>query len=94
MSSTVNDIAVEPDLVDWQRRFLDIVCADEELTRAEFDEIISAGWDTPTPPRRPTSGGFPPGNGPAGSTRAGTASLPRGRQVVPPAMRRQRSPPR
>jgi hypothetical protein len=30
-------------------QFLDLVCADDELLRAEFDAIIAAEWPTPPP---------------------------------------------
>ncbi|MCU7723858.1 hypothetical protein ODJ79_09045 [Actinoplanes sp. KI2] len=38
--------------------FVDLVCADDELVRAEFDALIAASWPTPpavppVPPRRP-----------------------------------------
>jgi hypothetical protein len=38
--------------------FVDLVCADDELMRAEFDALIAASWPTPpavppVPPRRP-----------------------------------------
>jgi len=35
--------------------FLAVLCADEELLRAEFDAIVDANWDAPppVPPARP-----------------------------------------
>jgi hypothetical protein len=33
--------------------FLDLLCADEELLRAEFEDIVAAEW--PRPPSRPPS---------------------------------------
>ncbi|HSF99164.1 MAG TPA: hypothetical protein VLA55_10765 [Ornithinibacter sp.] len=33
--------------------FLELVCADEELLRAEFDAIIAREWPTSRPPARP-----------------------------------------
>jgi hypothetical protein len=35
--------------------FVDLVCADDELMRAEFDALIAASWPTPpaVPPVRP-----------------------------------------
>jgi len=44
-----------------KERFLALVCADEELLRAEFDAIIAAAWDQPTPPTRPRPTRRPPG---------------------------------
>lgn len=43
---------------DPQEEFLALLCADEDLLRAEFDAIVAANWDRPrpprpTPPRRP-----------------------------------------
>jgi hypothetical protein len=42
-----------------QDAFLALVCADEELLRAEFEAIIDACWDRP-PPTRPTRWVRPP----------------------------------
>jgi hypothetical protein len=36
-------------------QFLDVICADEDLVRAEFDAIIAAEWPSP-PPARPDRG--------------------------------------
>ncbi len=49
------DTITEPSPVavpDREEEFLHLICADEELLRAEFDAIIAAEWPTP-PPRRP-----------------------------------------
>jgi hypothetical protein len=35
-----------------QEEFLALICADEDLLRAEFDAIIAAGWGQPRPPAR------------------------------------------
>jgi hypothetical protein len=35
-----------------QDEFLALICADEDLLRAEFDAIIAAGWGQPRPPAR------------------------------------------
>jgi hypothetical protein len=45
-----------------QDEFLAIVCADEELLRAEFEAIIGACWDEP-PPSRPVPPVPPAGRG-------------------------------
>jgi WS/DGAT/MGAT family acyltransferase len=37
-----------------EAEFLDLICADEELLRAEFDAIIAAGWPTSPPTVRGT----------------------------------------
>jgi hypothetical protein len=42
-----------------EREFIDLVCQDEQLLRAEFDALIAASWPTPprpvppAPPQRP-----------------------------------------
>jgi hypothetical protein len=43
-SSPAAGTRVEPSVED---QFLDLVCADEELLRAEFDAIIAAEWPNP-----------------------------------------------
>jgi hypothetical protein len=69
-----------------EEEFLALVCEDENLVRAEFDEIIAANWGEPPlppPPRRPVP-----------STPYRNVPRPHGRDHVPvgrPA--RQRSPP-
>lgn len=54
--------AVTPDLDE----FLDLLCADEELLRAEFEAIVAAGWPLP-PDRRAVVGSWHvgPTDGPA-----------------------------
>jgi len=37
-------------------QFIELVCADEDLVRAEFDAIIAAEWPSP-PPVQPASAG-------------------------------------
>jgi len=34
-----------------REEFLALVCADEDLLRAEFEAIMEANWDRPEPPR-------------------------------------------
>jgi hypothetical protein len=36
-----------------EEQFLALICADEDLLRAEFDAIIAASWDQPASPQRP-----------------------------------------
>jgi hypothetical protein len=61
MSDTAADTStgiLRPDLDD---AFWAIVTGDDQWVRAEFDEIINAGWDTPPPPPAPpTPDGQPP----------------------------------
>jgi hypothetical protein len=79
-----------------QEEFLAIVCADEDLLRAEFDAIVAASWDgpVPTPPLRPV----PPPGRPVRSARATAYPEPlmpaRPQQHGPGRWVRQRSPPR
>jgi hypothetical protein len=82
-----------------QETFLELVYADEELLRAEFDAIIAEEWGQPTPParRRPTRPPAPPPqrrerhHGSAGGStgRPGRQHHPTGegrsRQRAPPA---------
>jgi hypothetical protein len=35
---------------DTDELFLELLCADEDLVRAEFDAIIAAEWFSPAPP--------------------------------------------
>lgn len=41
---------LRPDIDD---AFWTIVTGDDQWVRAEFDELIAAGWDTPAPPPPP-----------------------------------------
>jgi hypothetical protein len=81
--------------------FLDVVCRDEELLRAEFEAIIGASWPgSSEPPASPPpappgpADRQPPGperpDWPAPSTRAARLPVPprlwRGRQRSPPAL--------
>jgi hypothetical protein len=76
--------------------FLELICADEELLRAEFDAIVAREWEGSLPPAEPPVPS--PGTGPQ-PRRHG---LSRGCQSSPGAPRhpgadgwgRQRSPPR
>jgi hypothetical protein len=46
-------------LVDELDAFLDVVCGDPELLRAEFDDLVAACWDD-SPPEPPTRQRRPP----------------------------------
>jgi hypothetical protein len=79
-----------------EEEFLELVYADEELLRAEFDAIIAKEWPTDGPPGRPRA--TPRGTGPSPARQAeqrgvraplGMPSHPHG--GLPG---RQRSPPR
>ena len=74
--------------------FLDIICHDEELLRAEFDALVAASWDEPPSPP-PPAGPRPADNpAPRPTTRASTEQQVPPQSYHPgPAGRRQRSPP-
>jgi hypothetical protein len=79
-----------------EKEFLELVYADEELLRAEFDAIVAEEWPTDGPPGRPraTSRGTGPSparqaerpglRAPAGKAPHPLGRLP-GRQRSPPA---------
>jgi len=74
--------------------FLDIICHDEELLRAEFDALVAASWDEP-PPSPPPAGPRPAENpAPRPTTRTTIEEeVPFESHHPAPAGRRQRSPP-
>lgn len=43
-----------------EAQLADLICADPDLLQAEFDAIISAGWDNDAPPDGPRRPGRPP----------------------------------
>jgi len=79
--------------VDTDEAFLALVCADDDLLRAEFEAIIGASW--PAVPRRPAHLSWPeapsPRHGPlcltpivAPTDRCDPGDIGRGRQRSPP----------
>jgi hypothetical protein len=74
--------------------FLDLLCADEELLRAEFEDIVAAEWPRP-PSRRTVVHEQHGGNGGPARTRAdlGTIDPAADHDVGPDGSGRQRSPP-
>jgi hypothetical protein len=75
--------------------FVELICADDELVRAEFAAIVAAEWGSP-PPRRPIRP--TPGNGPRHPGRRTAVDgrallLPRRTRRPASSHRRQRSPP-
>jgi hypothetical protein len=74
--------------------FVELICADDDLVRAEFAAIVAAEWGSP-PPRRPIRP--TPGHGPRRPGRRtavdGRALLPRRTRRPASGHRRQRSPP-
>jgi hypothetical protein len=79
-----------------QDEFLAMLCADEELLRAEFDAIVAAGW-APGPPPRPGAhrgdGQPQPGSVRAGTEHTGVSLLRRPRRPGVGGWARGRSPP-
>jgi hypothetical protein len=74
--------------------FLDIICHDEELLRAEFEALVAASWDDPPPPPPPPAGPRPADNpAPRPTTRTTDEEVPPESYHPAPAGRRQRAPP-
>lgn len=77
--------------------FVDLLCADEELLRSEFEEIIAASWDEPPRPRAMDPHRSEPRPGAAETTYVGAPWSPvaatrcrdddRSRQRSPPLLR-------
>lgn len=87
-------VAVVDEVVD-EEEFLSLICADDELLRAEFDAIITASWGQPARPRRPRRA-RPPARYPQRRGRiTASAGGPPGPQHEPGAegRSRQRAPP-
>ena len=78
-----------------REQFLDLICADVELLRAEFDRIIAAEWPQRPdwPCRRAADRDWVPVIPPAHGWRPASPSLDPGEPERPEAWRRQRSPP-
>jgi hypothetical protein len=92
---TVADAVQAVGIDEVQEKFLELVHADEELLRAEFDAIIAEEWGQPTAParRRPTHPPTPPPQ--RRERHRGSAGGPPGQQHHPggEARSRQRAPP-
>jgi hypothetical protein len=77
--------------------FLDLICADDELLRVEFDAIIEATWGPASAGdrRRPAAPRIPAGRRAGAAISGPQLGLASGRRGVPLAepWRRQRSPP-
>ena len=56
----MNDLAIR----DVDTAFADVICADPQWLREEFDELISASFGQPPAPPRPAPPRVPPGGGP------------------------------
>lgn len=75
--------------------FLELLCSDEELLRAEFEAIVAAEWPTPPMrPPRPSPAGRPPSpRPPTWWTRRSGRLASRPRHPGIGGWARQRSPP-
>lgn len=93
--SVIDQVATRRRRAGLDADFLALVCADEELLRAEFDAIIAAGWGCPQGrrPHPPVSTHPLPKRSEAPSTRPAGIAARRHSPTVP-ARARQRSPPR
>jgi len=75
-------------------QFLDLICSDEDLLRAEFDAIIAAEWPSPpTTPRRGAAGERPTSGAHRGAGALGARPVTRPRHPGIGEWARQRSPP-
>ncbi|GGN95074.1 hypothetical protein GCM10010112_84980 [Actinoplanes lobatus] len=77
-----------------QDAFIDLVCQDDDLLRAEFDALVAASWHTPPGPPPPA----PPRRPPPGAAHSATPAIHTGRPYTggTPTRRqdrRQRAPP-
>ena len=91
MTTCINPSA-EAD-VGTDEAFLDLVCADDDLLRAEFEAIIEANW--PAPPRSSARLPWPDRPTPRGSRRRSVPTIAPSVRRAPADGRggRQRSPP-
>jgi hypothetical protein len=78
-----------------EKEFLELVYADEELLRAEFDAIIAEEWPTDGPPGRPRATSRGTGPSPARQAERPGLRAPAGKAPHPLGRLpgRQRSPP-
>jgi hypothetical protein len=93
--TTISETTGEPVERALDEQFLELVCSDEELLRAEFDAIVSAEWPTPpnhAPAHRP-SGEPPTPRGQPWSPAPGARLMNRPRHPGLGGWARQRSPP-
>jgi hypothetical protein len=88
-----SDVAVAA-VDEVEEEFLELVCADEELLRAEFDALIAATWGQPRQPARPCRACRPTPPAPGRPSRGFARPGPMRAQHDPGADRtRQRAPP-
>jgi len=76
--------------------FVDLICEDDELVRAEFDALVAACWDLTPPPARPPAPSRPARQPPGWPVVSASDVSPDPPAPSPPLRRRwnrQRSPP-
>src|SRR5689334_6112377 len=79
-----------------QAEFVDLICADPELMRAEFDAIVEAGWGSGSPPPQPDQAGLTPRRSPERPATPEAPATSRHPKPGPPrstGLTRLRSPP-
>ncbi|WP_157693020.1 hypothetical protein [Pedococcus dokdonensis] len=79
-----------------EEEFLDLVCADDEFVRAEFDALVAEVWSSRPPPADPSPAARGAGPEQQGGPAPSPTRLlgPRPRRPGAGGWRRQRSPPR
>jgi hypothetical protein len=80
--------------VGTDEAFLELVCADDDWLRAEFEAIVEAGWPAVPPRESPPSWPERPGRRRTSRGSAATAQPPHRPDTGDDDRGRQRSPPR
>jgi len=85
-----NRTGLSPEWDRWfDEQFADLIATDEELLRAEFDDLMSSSWpQPPTPPSPPAPADVGPRTPAPPQDTAGLASIP-----GPPDQPQTRPPP-
>jgi len=81
---------------DANAAFAELICADAQWLREEFDALIAASFSQPPAAPPPAPPGVPPSHGrtgPPGHHRLGPGASASSSPLTPPGQRRQRSPP-
>ena len=73
--------------------WLDLVVAEDDWVRREFEEVVAAGWDGEVPSEQPTARGNGRPQGPQRHRRRWLVSEPATNAPRPPAGARERGPP-
>ena len=80
---------------DWDTAFADLICADPQWLREEFDELVSESFSQPPAPPRPAPPQVPPRGPwyPPSRRRPAVQPTRVASARAAPGRRRQRSPP-